>query len=196
VKPGLNDSRAAARALSARNAVTFECVHSLDACREKLAEISTPLARVTPLTTQEAYRMPMRPQPPALQGTVDREHVDLGCEYARFRGRWVQDASGARLVGHVERSGRVIHVLLLFVAPVALLTLVGLAAAADASWEGPKLFFLILPAVIAFVGVPLVTMGLGSARAASEIELVRTIGQAIGDPGKYAVQWRRWREEG
>jgi hypothetical protein len=170
VKPVINDSRAAARALSARNAVTFECVHPLDACREKLSH-----AR--------------------LAGSAGRDDVDLSWEYARFRGRWVEDASGARLVGHVERSRRAMVALLLFLVPVTLLTFAGLGAAAAESWQGPKLFFLILPAVIAFVGVPLVAMGLGSARVASEIELVRTIGQAIGDPEQYAVRWRRFRDD-
>jgi hypothetical protein len=170
VKPSLNDSRAAARALGARNAVTFECVHPLDACREKLSRM-------------------------ALAGSAGHDDVDLTWKYAHFRGRWVQDASGTRLVGHVERSRRAMFVLFLFVVPVALLTLAGLGAAAGASWEGPKLFFLILPAVIAFVGVPLVAMGLGSARVASEIELVRSIGQAIGDPEKYAARWRRFTDD-
>lgn len=150
--------------------MTFECVHPLAACREKLSCLSLP-------------------------GMVGHDDVDLSWHYARFRGRWVQDASGTRLAGHAERSSRAMLGLLLFLVPVALLTLVGLGAAAGASWEGPKLFFLILPAVIAFVGVPLVAMGLGSARVASEIELVRTIGQAIGDPEKYAVRWRRFKDD-
>ena len=150
--------------------MTFECVHTLDMCRERLSHL--PLA-----------------------APAGRDDVDLPWQYARFRGRWVQDASGTRLVGHVERSARAMLALLLFLVPVTLLTFAGLGAAAGASWEGPKLFFLILPAVIAFVGVPLVAMGLGSARVASELELVRAIGQAIGDPEKYAVRWRRFKED-
>jgi hypothetical protein len=170
MKPGLNDARSTARALSARNAVAFECVHSLDACLEKLAAL-------------------------ALRGAVDRERVDLSRGYARFQGRWSQDAAGTHLSGHVERSRRAMVVLVLFLAPIAALVAIGLRAAMTSGWEGPALFFFILPAVIATVGVPLVAMGLGSARVASEIELVRAIGQAIGDPAKYAVHWRRLRDD-
>lgn len=167
---GLNESRAAARALSARNPVTFECVHPLEACREKLRSLSLP-------------------------GSIDAQGVDLSWKYARFQGRWVQDAAGLRLAGHVERSRRALLGLALFMVPVFVFVLIGLRAAAASAWEGPALFFLILPAVIAFVGVPLLAMGLGSARVASEIELVRTIGEAIGDPRQYASRWRQWRED-
>ena len=45
---------------------------------------------------------------------------------------------------------------------------------------------------IYLVAMPLFVAYLGSARVAAEIELERIIGRTIGDPEKYAVQWRRW----
>jgi hypothetical protein len=74
--------------------------------------------------------------------------------------------------------------------------LVAVAVSLVAAATGPGLYWMAgIMLVIVIVAMPLFVGYLGSARVAAEIELERIIGQAIGDPEKYASRWRQWRDE-
>lgn len=191
----INDARSASRALSAKNDVAFDCVHPLDECVERLAALARVGEPAEIVRGSEAWNVPMAPQDPWLTGYARRDGVQLGKRHARFTGSWQQDERGRlRLVGHTERSSVAIAYLVAMSVPFGLFAL--FAWGYRGSWtQGPGPLILGVFGIVLFVVFPLVVMYLGSARVASELELVRTIGAAIGDPETYASRWRRWREE-
>lgn len=170
-------------------------MHPLDECIERLAALT--LAGEPPeiVRGQDAWELEMKPQAPWLTGYARRDGVQLGKRHARFTGHWHQDAQGGlRLVGQTERSSVAIAYLVALALPFAFFAL--FAWGYRGSWtQGAGPLILAVLAIVLFVVFPLVVMYLGSARVASELELVRTIGTAIGDPETYAARWRRWREE-
>lgn len=173
-EPALNDARSASRALFAKNAVAFDCVHPLDEC----------IARLAALTNAG------EPRPPGLSGGAAREGVHVAKGDARFDGRWEDSPGRLRLSGEVRGvNARLV--------PILYSALVALAAWAWFAMDGSRTAsaLLVVLGIVLLVVMPLVMVYLGSRRAASELELVRTIGQAVGDPERYASRWRRWREE-
>jgi hypothetical protein len=176
----------AARALGARNAIAFDCVHPLEECMRRLSDLAVdPLG---PNPPNAAGDVEFRAPRPIVRATA--EAVEIEWSKARFNGRWVSNPQGTRLEGTITSHGNamLLTTLFLLVLGFSVLGLIGGA-------EGTGLWFLVVPALLVVVGLPLLVSALGSARVASEIELVRLIGVAIGDPGKYAVQWRSWRED-
>ena len=180
----VSTSRAAANALGARNAIAFDCVHPLDECLRRLVDMGRsrappPIPDVDPEFT-----------PPVPRVLATAENVRIEWHAVRFEGRWVRVAQRTRLEGTMvsNDNGRALFIFFLTVAVFSVFVM-------GFTLESTGLWFLVVPALLVVVGLPLLVSALGSARVASEIELVRFIGQAIGDPGKYAVRWRRWRDD-
>jgi hypothetical protein len=166
MKRDINTTGAAARALSARNPVTFTCVYPLEESIRRLAAITdTPVA-----------------QHP--KGSVDETTVRLEWDRVRFEGRWGSQLDVATLEGVMVPHGVARTVVPAF----AVVTFTAVAAAANGGgyWMAGIMIGIFL------VAMPLFVAYLGSARVVAEIELERIIGRTIGDPEKYAVQWRRW----
>lgn len=189
-EPAINDARSASRALFAKNPVAFDCVHPLDECVARLAALTSAGEPSPPRTQSEHWNMEMKPVPPGLSGGAAREGVHVAKGDARFDGRWEGSPGHLRLSGEV-RGVNAPLVPFLYSALVALAGWAWLAS--DGSRTASAL--LVVLGIVLVVVMPLVMVYLGSQRAASELELVRTIGQAVGDPEKYASRWRRWRED-
>ena len=169
MKRDVNTTGAAARALGARNPVTFACVHPLQESIQRLAAITDPSGSKHP------------------SGIVDETTVQLDWERVRFQGRW-----GSRLDGVTLEGEMIPHGIARTVVPALVAVAVSLVAAAT----GPGLYWMAgIVLVIVIVVMPLFVGYLGSARVAAEIELERIIGSAIGDPEKYAVRWNRWKDD-
>jgi hypothetical protein len=190
----VNSSGAASRALSAKNAVVFECVHPLEECVERLAALAQAGEPPESRSYRESWEAEMKPQRPGLTGHATSEGVQLAKGHAVFKGRWEKaGVDGLRLAGHTERSARAAWPAAAFGPMLLVLALAWINT--KSLTEGPGLLLLVVLGVLIGVGLPLVVTYLGSARVASELELVRAIGQAVGDPEKYASRWKRWRED-
>lgn len=189
MKRDVSTTGAAARALGARNPIAFECIHSLEESVRRLAEITDPpLPFVRPRTTLEKQLdTPMAPVPKRPNGTVDAHAVRLDWDRAvRFEGRWTATLDRARLEGTMVPRGPGLNLLLAF----AILAVTAVTSIVKGAYWPLAFIGLVLVIVM-----PLVVAALGSSRVAAEIELERIIGQAIGDPEKYATHWRKWRED-
>ncbi|QJR09911.1 hypothetical protein DSM104443_00962 [Usitatibacter rugosus] len=188
----VNTTGAAARALSARNPAAFDCVHSLEESIRLLAAITDPpkgldILRGRGPSFGERLDVPMVPLPKRPNGTVDANAVRLDWDDAvRFEGRWTASLDRVKLEGTMASQGLRLPALV----PLGFVVF----AAAMALVNGAYWLLAIL-GLLVVVGMPLLVAALGSARVAAEIELERIIGQAIGDPEKYASRWRRWQDE-
>lgn len=179
-----SSSRALARALGARNAVAFDCVHARDECVRRLAaavDDGDLLLELPGTRAADAAGDPLRPL-----GRVRPELVDLEWNGVRFRGEWKDGATGPKLEGTTSARGQGLALTLLLV-PITLFAMMGMQM--GGAWV------VALPALFVMVMLPIVAGALGSKRIASEIALVRLIGTTIGDPGKYAARWHRWSDD-
>lgn len=200
--PRINDARSAARALVTSRAVSFRCTQDRAASIERLHRIVIPETH-RPRNPWCASSDVSEALHPYLVGFVDHERVTLQRESrvqnrfgrTRFEGHWVEDEQGTRLegvvrpptlwswiLGHFPVAASVAFVIFWFY-------LLSSLASRWTSWGWAGL------ALVVSIVLPIAVTGLGSARAAHEMDLIRHIGGTIGDPAEYAPSWRRWRED-
>ncbi len=184
-----SESKTTAKALLARNPVTFECIRGREESIALLAK-ATSGGEVEP---RDSLRGTVTPElvtlryGPVGSGPTSRTH---------FHGRWESDATGVRLVGEI-RPGSSSTLAMAFLSLGMSACLVGgLVRALAAGWTDPLAILALAVSGIAMFLFPVVVVGMGSTRIAAEIEIVRAIGSAIGDPEKYATpKWRRWKPD-